>query len=432
MRLFSTKNRNEFVTLEAAVRKGLSADNGLYMPEKILPFDGNFIKNIKDYSFPEICVKICEQFFQGDIPRQAIEEIIEAAINFPAPLVTLNENTHVLELFHGPTLAFKDFGARFMARLLAYFNEKAYVETTILVATSGDTGGAVASGFLNVPGIKVVILYPSGKVSELQEKQLTTLGGNIEALEVNGTFDDCQTLVKTAFLDGELNKRTNLCSANSINIARLIPQSFYYFEGYKQLNNPTNVTFVVPSGNYGNLTAGVFAKQMGLPVHEFVAASNANDIVPKFLATGNYTPKRSISTISNAMDVGNPSNFERLQDLFGSTWNNYKTALFGYAVSEQETIQTIRDIYEQYHYLADPHTSVGLCAFKKHSQGKPTNGIVLGTAHPAKFLETMEKTLNIQIPLPEALLAIQEKTGTTTKIENSYSMLKEFLVRQNS
>lgn len=430
MRWYSTKNVKQTVSLEEAVRKGLAPDNGLYMPERLVPFDLSFIKKLKDYTFQEICVKVCAQFFQGEVATKDIEDIISASITFPAPLVSLDEQTHILELFHGPTLAFKDFGARFMAQLLGYFNRNTITETTVLVATSGDTGGAVASGFFNVPGVKVFILYPSGMVSNLQEKQLTSLGGNIQAIEVLGTFDDCQSLVKSAFLDVDLNRQLNLCSANSINIARLIPQTFYYFEGYKRLQQPNEVDFVVPSGNFGNLTAGLFAKRLGLPVNKFIAATNANDVVPAFLASGNYLPKPSVQTISNAMDVGNPSNYERLLDLFGSTWNNWTTELDGYSITEPETIHQIHTAYHTNHYLMDPHTAVGLSAYRKYQalHKSSSTGIILSTAHPAKFKETIEDTLKLEISLPKELAMLDNKQKQAIVLANSIAALKSTLL----
>jgi threonine synthase len=420
MRLYSTKNKNHFVSLEKAVLKGLPEDNGLFMPEHIPSLPASFLKNLKDYSFQEIGYEVCKTLFQGSIPEKDLREIIEKSITFPAPVVKLDEQKYVLELFHGPSLAFKDFGARFMAQLMSYFNRGNDQDLVILVATSGDTGGAVAAGFHKTPGIKVVILYPSGKVSPLQEKQLTTLGHNVSALEIDGTFDDCQALVKKAFLDNELNKKIRLSSANSINIARLVPQSFYYFEAFKQLNTERPIVFCTPSGNFGNLTAGLFAKEMGLPVHHFIAATNANDVVPQYIETGDYSPRPSVRTLSNAMDVGNPSNFERMLDLFGSTWNNFKSDISGYAYSDQETKLGMREVLEKYDYVIDPHGSVGYLALKDYQEEHPeTAGVILETAHPSKFLEDVEEILEKSIKVPQrlAVLAEKEKVATPLGIE---------------
>ncbi|RMD74131.1 MAG: threonine synthase, partial [Bacteroidetes bacterium] len=363
------------------------------------------------------------------IPEADIRRIVRRALDFPAPVVSLDEDTHVLELWHGPSLAFKDFGARFMAALMSWFLEKRNQETVILVATSGDTGGAVAAGFFDTPGIHVVILYPSGKVSPLQEKQLTTLGKNIRALEIEGTFDDCQALVKQAFLDEALRRHIALSSANSINIARLIPQSFYYFEAYKQLMPVQKpVAFVVPSGNFGNLTAGLFAKRMGLPVVHFVAATNANDVVPEYLATGQFRPRPSIPTISNAMDVGNPSNFQRMLDLYGSTWNNLRKEVSGFAFDDEQTRQAIRTIHERYGYLMDPHGAVGFLAWQAFRQIEPgMQGVILETAHPAKFLETMEATLGRPIDIPERLARLAHKEKKSTLLPPDYGRFKAWL-----
>ena len=359
MRLYSTKNKNAFVDLKEAVLKGLPDDNGLFMPEHFPKLPQSFIDNLEKYSFQEIAYEVSKCLFQGFIPENDLKEIIDKSVTFPAPVVKLDDQTFILELFHGPSLAFKDFGARFMAQLMSYFNQDDDRELVILVATSGDTGGAVASGFLKTEGIKVVILYPKGKVSPLQEKQLTTLGHNISALEVEGTFDDCQALVKQAFLDKELTNNIRLTSANSINISRLVPQSFYYFEAYKQIKSEdTNIAFIVPSGNYGNITAGLIAKQIGLPISHFIAASNANDIVPEYLDSGNYNPRPSVRTVSNAMDVGNPSNFARMQDLYGFTWNNMAEEISGYSFDDEATVAGIKEVYDKYNYVIDPHGAV--------------------------------------------------------------------------
>jgi threonine synthase len=429
MKLYSTKNRASLVSLSKAVLKGLPDDNGLFMPEHIPTLPPGFIENIKDYSFQEIAYTVCSTIFQGAIPEEDLKEIVYEAINFPAPLVKLDEQKYILELFHGPSLAFKDFGARFMARLMSYFDKGNDEELVILVATSGDTGGAVAAGFYKTPGIKVVILYPSGKVSHLQEQQLTTLGHNITALEVDGTFDDCQALVKKAFLDKELTSKIRLTSANSINIARLIPQSFYYFEAYKQLDNPKDVVFCIPSGNFGNLTAGLFAAKMGLPVHKFIAATNANSVVPEYLENGTYHPRPSTRTISNAMDVGNPSNFIRMEDLFGFTWNNMKEQIVGFSYTDKETEDGMKQVKEGYGYVIDPHGAVGYNALDEYQKANPnTQGIILETAHPSKFLPDVERVLGEAPFVPERLaeLADREKVAVYTK--NDFNEFKVYLL----
>jgi threonine synthase len=428
MKLYSTKNKNAFVDLKEAVFKGLPDDNGLFMPEHIEPLPASFFENIKDYSLQEIAFNVCRNLFQGYIPEDDLKMIIDNAINFEAPVVKLDEETHVLELFHGPSLAFKDFGARFMSQLMSYFNRGNDKELVILVATSGDTGGAVAFGFHNTPGIKVVILYPSGKVTNLQEKQLTTLGGNVTALEVDGTFDDCQALVKQAFLDKELTTNIRLSSANSINIARLIPQSFYYMEAYKQIENPEKVVFCVPSGNFGNLTAGLFAKQMGLPVHHFIAATNANDIVPKYLADGEYNPKPSVRTISNAMDVGNPSNFARMLDIC-STWNTMKNDISGYAYNDATTETAIIEVKKKYDYVIEPHCAVAYLALKEWQNDNPdTQGIILATAHPAKFIDDVERILEEKVIVPERLAKLADNKKESILFKPDFSDFKTWLL----
>ena len=431
MRLYSTKNKTSFVDLKEAVLKGLPDDNGLFMPEHFPKLPQSFIDNLEKYSFQEIAYEVSKCLFQGFIPEKDLKEIIEKSITFPAPVVKLDDQTFILELFHGPSLAFKDFGARFMAQLMSYFNRGNDKELVILVATSGDTGGAVASGFLKTKGIKVVILYPKGKVSPLQEKQLTTLGHNISALEVEGTFDDCQALVKQAFLDKELTNKIRLTSANSINISRLVPQSFYYFEAYKQLKSEdTNISFIVPSGNYGNITAGLIAKQMGLPISHFIAASNANDIVPEYLNSGNYNPRPSVRTVSNAMDVGNPSNFVRMQDLYGFTWNNMVEEISGYSFDDEATMAGIKEVYDKYNYVIDPHGAVGYQALKVHQMLHPkTKGIILETAHPSKFLDSVENVIETKVEVPERLAILSDKKKEATLISTSYNPFKDWLLK---
>ncbi|HKK75912.1 MAG TPA: threonine synthase [Saprospiraceae bacterium] len=435
MQLYSTKNQDLLADLKKAVLQGLPEDNGLYMPVDIPRLPSPFLEDLKDKSFQEIGFTICQHLFEGYIPDEKLQEIIQNAISFPAPVVDLNPQQKILELFHGPSLAFKDFGARFMAQLMSHFNQGQEKDLTILVATSGDTGGAVAAGFLGTPGIRVVILYPSGKVSPLQEKQLTTLGQNITALEVEGTFDDCQAMVKQAFLDKELTQKLRLSSANSINIARLIPQSFYYFEAYKQLEPKDQpVVFCVPSGNFGNLTAGLFAQKMGLPIHHFIAATNVNDVVPAYLKSGNYQPKPSVRTLSNAMDVGKPSNFARMQDLFkgkaeGSTWNNLKDKISGYAFTDTETETAVREVFEQYQYIIDPHGAVGYLALNAYQKEQPnTLGVILETAHPSKFKEEVDRILEIDTPVPERLAILADRSKQAHTMPMNYPDFKDWLL----
>ena len=430
MKLYSTKNKSKLVSLKEAVFKGLPEDNGLYMPEYIPQLPEEFIKNLAHYSFQEVGFQICKSLFNGEIPENDLREIIEKSITFPAPIVQLDEEKYILELFHGPSLAFKDFGARFMAQLMSYFNRGNEEELVILVATSGDTGGAVAAGFHKTPGIKVVILYPSGKVSDLQEKQLTTLGHNITALEINGNFDDCQNLVKQAFLDHELTEKIRLSSANSINIARLIPQSFYYFEAFKQLGEyEKDVIFCIPSGNFGNLTAGLFAKKMGLPIAKFIAATNSNDVVPAYLQSGKYQPKPSVATLSNAMDVGNPSNFARMLDVYGSTWNAMISDVVGFSFNDDQTKQGMEEVYNKYNYQIDPHGAVGYLALKQY-QTKIMNskGIILETAHPSKFLSDVENVLKSKVNIPERLAILADREKVSIKFNTEFDAFKEYLL----
>jgi threonine synthase len=430
MQLYSTNNKSHLVSLREAVFKGLPDDNGLYMPVHIPMLPPDFIQELPRYSFSDIAFTVAQSLLQGAIPEPDLQRIIQDSITFPAPLVSLDARRHVLELFHGPSLAFKDFGARFMAQLMSYFNQDEQRELTILVATSGDTGGAVAAGFYKTPGIRVVILYPSGKVSFLQEKQLTTLGENITALEISGTFDDCQALVKKAFLDVDLNQQQRLSSANSINIARLIPQSFYYFEAWKQLADKTiPVVFSVPSGNFGNLTAGLFAKKMGLPVHHFIAATNVNDVVPAYLASGEYRPRPSVRTFSNAMDVGNPSNFARMLDLYCSTWNIMRDEISGYGFNDGTTESAMREVKQRFGYVMDPHGAVGYLALETYLQTHPqAQGVILETAHPAKFKEDVEKILGEPTDIPERLATLSNRSKQATTMPNDFSVFKEWLM----
>lgn len=426
MRYYSTKQKSGLVSLREAVLKGLPADNGLFMPERIpgLPTS-------PDQSLADIACLAAEQFLKGDLPGEVIVQITREAIDFEAPLVQLADDLHILELFHGPTLAFKDFGSRFMARLMGWLVRNDDEPLTILVATSGDTGSAVASGFLGVEGIEVIILYPSGKVSPLQEKQLTTLGQNITALEVGGTFDDCQNLVKQAFLDLELAATRRLSSANSINIARLIPQTFYYlYASSREIFKGKPLFFSVPSGNFGNLCAGVIAKRMGAPIAGFIASTNRNDIVPQYLATGRFQARPSIATISNAMDVGNPSNFWRLMDLYGNDQDRMRGDIAGFAFSDEATREAMREVYRENDYVMDPHGAVGYLGWQAWKKDHPgAQGIVLETAHPAKFLETVEETLGIQVEMPRQLEEAARKPKTAVSIPANYATFRDFLMQ---
>jgi threonine synthase len=409
----------------------MPADNGLYMPSKIPVLPKKFIANLKQYSLQEIAFEVSKLLLEKDIPEERLMSLIDDAIDFPAPLVNLYHRVHVLELFHGPTLAFKDFGARFMARIMAYFLEQQRQEITILVATSGDTGSAVANGFLGVSGIKVVILYPKGKVSAFQERQFTTLGQNITALEVDGTFDDCQRMVKLAFLDPEINARKTLTSANSINIGRLLPQTFYYFYAAAQLTgNELPIVFSVPSGNFGNLCGGLLAKKMGLPVKRFLAATNLNDIVPSYLLTGLFEPRVSVKTIANAMDVGNPSNFTRILDLYGGKQKKIQKDILGKSYSDEVTGKAIFEVSAKYGYTLDPHSAIGYLALEDYlrEEKQDFNGIFLATAHPSKFSEVVEEIIGSKVIIPERLKHIINLKKKSIEIANDFDNLKEFLL----
>ena len=434
MYFYSTHNKNLKVNLRQAVTQGLASDNGLYMPERISPLPIAFFDSIEKKSFLEIAFTVADHLLGEDIPKEELRKMVEHTIQFDAPIVKIDDRIYALELFHGPTLAFKDFGARFMSQLLSYFARQQEREILILVATSGDTGSAVANGFLGVEGIKVIVLYPSGKVSEVQEKQFTTLGKNITALEVDGTFDDCQRLVKQAFLDEDLRKHLFLTSANSINIARLIPQSFYYFRAYAQIKHlSTPVVFAVPSGNFGNLTAGLMAKRMGLPIDHFIAATNINDVVPKYLETKIFSPRPSQQTISNAMDVGNPSNFVRMLDLYDNNFQKLSSDVSGFSFSDEETQLVIRNIFNQRGYIMDPHGAVGYLGLVKYlDDHKKGSGIFLETAHPGKFQEVVERTLNMQLQLPDTLKAFLEQPKVSIKISNEFQDLQHFILERFS
>jgi len=434
MKLYSTNDRNNIVNLKEAVLNAFPIDKGLYIPTDIPTLDESFLSNLDQYSLEEIGFQVATRLIGKALPKSELFQLISRAINFKAPIIKLSNSISTLELWHGPTMAFKDFGARFMAELMSYFLKDEDRETTILVATSGDTGGAVAAGFHKVPGIKVIILYPSGKVSALQEKQLTTWGDNISAIEIDGVFDDCQRLVKAAFIDDDLKKKYNFSSANSINIARLIPQSFYYFEGYKQVKDKSRpVVISVPSGNFGNLTAGLLAKKMGLPIHRFIAATNANSTVPDYLDSGDYQPRPSTPTLSNAMDVGDPSNFPRMQALFsgvdsGSTWNNLKRQILGVNYTDEQTLTAIKDIKAQYNYVADPHGAVGYLACLDYLKLHPEHQtIFLETAHPGKFEAPMKEALG-ELTMPEKLEAFMSGEKVAERCSGAYSDFKKMLI----
>ena len=433
MKYYSTNKSVPRVNLMEAVIKGLAADNGLFMPERIEAFNKYFFESISKLNFQEISFEVARKFFQEDIPEEKLREIVFDAINFDCPVVKITDSIYSLELFHGPTLAFKDVGGRFMARLLAYFLKGFKKEVNVLVATSGDTGSAVANGFLDVPGIKVFVLYPKGLVSEIQEKQFTTLGKNITALEIDGTFDDCQRMVKSAFLDKELNDALVLTSANSINVARFLPQAFYYFHAYARLQEKGvkgELVISVPSGNFGNLTAGLFAKFMGLPVKRFIAANNSNDIVYNYLQTGKYKPKASVSTIANAMDVGSPSNFARILELYDHSFPSITTDICGYRCSDEEIRQTMKQVYEQEKYILDPHGAVGYRALKADLKDGEV-GLFFETAHPAKFTDTVESVLGKgTVILPEKLEAFMKGKKLSVALSAEFDDFKQFLLNK--
>lgn len=431
MELYSTNNKNLKVTLEEAIFKGLPPDNGLYLPMSIPQLDPKFFAQISDYSLPAIAYTVSRALIGNEISESDLKKIIDKAITFDAPVVNIHDNIYALELFHGPSLAFKDFGARFMASIMSYYlSRKNSPDINILVATSGDTGSAVAQGFLNMDRIKVTILYPSGKVSEIQEKQLTTLGNNITALEVNGTFDDCQKMVKSAFLDQELSTKLTLSSANSINISRLIPQSFYYFYTYAQLPQKSLV-FSVPSGNFGNLCGGLIAKKMGLPVTKFIASTNINDVVPEYLNTGEFTPRASIATMANAMDVGNPSNFVRLCEFYNNDLTQIRKDIVGASYLDAQIKSVLRSVYTEFGYVLDPHGAIGYMGLMDYlkSNTDDVTGVFLETAHPAKFHSDVEQSLGTKITLPDTLLKIMQQQKHSIKIEADFAALKDFLLK---
>ena len=434
MRYYSLNGKSPEVNFKEAAIYGQAPDGGLYFPKSIPVLEPHFFDNLTKFSREEIAYKVMAPLVGEAIPEKELQKIIAETIQFEIPVVKIKENIFSLELFHGPTLAFKDVGARFMSRCLGYFvketPEKFKKKITVLVATSGDTGGAVANGFYDVEGIEVVILYPSGKVSSVQEKQLTTLGKNITALEINGTFDDCQKMVKQAFADHELNNKLFLTSANSINVARWLPQQFYYFYAYQQWNEIGAPVISVPSGNFGNLCSGLVAFISGLPVKHFIAACNSNDVVPRYFATGEYHPKPAKATMSNAMDVGDPSNFVRMIELFGNDFKKLKESISAYSISEQETSDTIREVNEKFGYLPDPHGAVGYAALKKYLASQPgKRGLFLETAHPIKFYDVVEPLINRKLEIPENLAGLMARKKVSTKISTYYTEFKEFLLK---
>jgi threonine synthase len=428
MNYYSLNRKAPKTTFADAVIRGLAPDKGLYFPESIAPLDASFFETIEYKSNAEIAFEAIKQFIVPEIPETVLKTIVEETLSFDFPIVEINENISTLELFHGPTMAFKDVGARFMARCLGYFNKTNTNEVTVLVATSGDTGGAVANGFLGVKGVNVVILYPSGKVSDIQEKQLTTLGQNITALEVDGVFDDCQDMVKSAFMDKELTSQMQLTSANSINIARWLPQLFYYLFAYKQLKSKhKEIAFSIPSGNFGNICAGMVAQKLGLPVKQFIAANNANDTVVNYMTTQTYEPKRSVQTISNAMDVGNPSNFIRIQELYNNNFEALKSNLSSYSYTDDQTKEALLELYSDFNYIADPHGAVGYLGAKDYLKVETAHVVFLETAHPTKFLDVVEDVIRENIDLPPQIEAVMDKEKVAIAI-SSYEELKGFLL----
>lgn len=433
MMYYSTNKNADRATLQEAVVKGLASDRGLFMPDVIKQLPEDFFENMKDLSFQEIAYVVADAFFGEDVDAASLKEIVYDTLNFDVPLIHVHDNIYSLELFHGPTLAFKDVGARFMSRLLGYFIKKeGQKEVNVLVATSGDTGSAVANGFLGVDGIRVYVLYPKGKVSPIQECQFTTLGKNITALEVDGVFDDCQALVKSAFMDKDLNAHMKLTSANSINVARFLPQAFYYFYAAAQLHKlgiKKDIVICVPSGNFGNITAGLFGKRMGMPVKRFIAANNRNDIFFQYLNTGVYTPRPSAQTIANAMDVGDPSNFARILDLYGNSHEAISAEIAGCTYTDEQIADSLRECYQTHGYLMDPHGSVGYRALMELLQPGET-GVFLETAHPAKFKETVEEIINDEVAIPAKLQEFMKGTKQSVQMSKDFADFKAYLLQQ--
>lgn len=430
MKYYSTNGKSPLSTLQNAVVKGLAPDRGLYMPEQIKKLPKEFFDNIENLSFQEIAYQVADAFFGEDIPADDLKHIVYDTLSFETPVVPVNDNIYSLELFHGPTLAFKDVGARFMARLLGYFNKDEKQLVNVLVATSGDTGSAVANGFLGVEGVHVYVLYPKGKVSPIQECQFTTLGQNITAVEVDGVFDDCQALVKNAFMDAELNAKMKLTSANSINVARFLPQAFYYFNAYAQMKRQgkaDNLVICVPSGNFGNITAGLFGWYMGLPVKRFIAANNANDIFYNYLQSGVYSPKPSVQTLANAMDVGDPSNFARILDLYGNSHADIAAHIGGATYKDEQISETLKDVYEKTGYLLDPHGACGYRALQEQLQADEY-GVFLETAHPAKFKEKVDAIIGADIEIPAKLRAFMEGTKQSEPVSKNYEDFRNYIL----
>lgn len=433
MKLYSTNDPSNQVSFKEAVFNSMPQDKGLYMPVTIPRLDDKFLNHLDEYSLPEIAYHVAKNLLGDDIPAEDLKTIIYDAINFYAPVVKLEDSVYVLELFHGPSLAFKDFGARFMSRVMSYFLEDGEKQLDVLVATSGDTGGAVALGFLGVPNTRVTILYPKGKVSDIQELQLTTNGQNIRALEIDGTFDDCQALVKEAFTDKELKEKLRLTSANSINIARLIPQTFYYFNAYAQLlkRGISKVVFSVPSGNFGNIGAGLLAWKMGLPVEQFIAATNANDTVPEYLKSGVYQTKPSVATLSNAMDVGNPSNWVRIADMFKADMEDLKKLISGFSFDDTETLLAINKVDAVYNYVVCPHTAIAWQALKDWQKFHPDNeatGVFLATAHPCKFPDVFPDNIAEKIDIPGQVQALEDKPKQSVLLGKEFEEFKDWLL----
>lgn len=431
---YNLKDKKEQVDFKTATIKGQGNEKGLFFPTEIPQFEKDFIENLPKFSDEEIAFRCMKDFVGDEIPESIIKEIVSQTINFEIPLKKINDKISVLELFHGPTLAFKDIGARFMSQCLSYFLKDEDKKVTVLVATSGDTGGAVAHGFYKTPGVNVVILYPKNRVSPVQEKQLTALGENISAIEVNGTFDDCQTMVKQAFSDQEINANLFLTSANSINVARWLPQQIYYLLALKQWqkNNNENPVICVPSGNFGNICAGILAHFRGLPVEHFIAACNENDSIPSYLKTQKLKYKNTVATLSNAMDVGHPSNFVRILEIFENQFENLKNTISGYSINDEQTLKTITDVYTKYGYTLEPHSAVAFTALEKFIEENPDKkGFILGTAHPVKFPDAVEKATNIKIELPESLADLMNKEKKTVEINADFEELKRILLDKN-
>ncbi|WP_126652264.1 threonine synthase [Chryseobacterium aureum] len=433
MKYYNLKDPSEKIDFKGATIKGQGKEKGLFFPENIPQFDEEFIQNLDQYSNEEIAYRCMKDFVGDEIPSEVLKEIVEETVSFDIPLVKINEQISILELFHGPTLAFKDIGARFMSRCLSYFLKDEQKKVTVLVATSGDTGGAVAHGFYKIPQIDVVILYPKNRVSPVQEKQLTALGENISALEVNGSFDDCQNLVKQAFSDEEINSQLFLTSANSINVARWLPQQIYYLIALKQWKqyHKGQPIICVPSGNFGNICAGLLAYFRGLPASHFIAACNANHVIPDYFATQNYQPQKAVATLSNAMDVGDPSNFVRILELFGHQFETLQNKISAYSIDDDQTMSTITKVYEKYRYILEPHSAVAFAAMEQYLQeNTEQKGFILGTAHPVKFPDAVEKAIHNPIEIPQSLNELMKKEKKTVEINSDFEELRRFLLHK--